>query len=111
MIRGIGLDIVEVSRIARAMKSPRFLERILTEEERSVELTPHRVAGRWAAKEAVAKALSCDLSWHEVEVWNDESGAPYVKVLRLDALPSDAKIWISISHERGHAAAIAILEG
>ncbi len=57
MIVGLGIDIVEVARIAEAMKNPRFIERILTPIEREFCTTPQKVAGRWAAKEAIAKAV------------------------------------------------------
>ena len=110
MILGIGIDIVEVARISKAMKSSKFIERVLTESERRIELSPQRVAGRWAAKEAVAKALSCDLHWHDVEISNDDLGAPVVRILKQNVLKTHSRVWISISHERGHAAAVAVWE-
>lgn len=125
MIRGLGIDVVEVSRIEDAMRNPRFLERILTKRERSGRLTPAFVAGRWAAKEAVAKAVHTHLRWHDVEIENDESGRP-IAVLSIDPYregpaPSSSgsvspakravsRIHLSISHERGLAAAVAVWE-
>ncbi|KAA0228518.1 holo-[acyl-carrier-protein] synthase [Fimbriimonadia bacterium ATM] len=125
MIRGLGIDVVEVSRIADAMRKPRFLERILTQRERSGSLTPAFVAGRWAAKEAVAKAVHTNLRWHDVEIDNDESGRPIAVLLRdpnwdasIAPTPSlvsaahrvSSQIHLSISHERGLAAAVAVWE-
>lgn len=107
MIEGLGIDVVEVARIARAMRRAGFVERILTPAEREVALTPARVAGRWAAKEAVAKALDLSLRWHDVEVGNDEAGKPSVTIRRP---LGERVVHVSISHERGLAAAVAIVE-
>lgn len=107
MIAGIGVDIVEVARIERAMQDPRFLERILTPGERQTELTPLRVAGRWAVKEAVAKALSISLSWQDVEILNDDLGKPHATIV---GLPPFTRVLVSISHEKGHAVGMAIVE-
>ena len=114
MIRGLGLDIVEVARIARALENPKFATRILTPSERDRPLTPLYVAGRWAAKEAVAKAIMAaggpTPSWHEVTILNSDVGAPEVQLSpRLMAL--GLKWHVSISHERGVAAAVAVGEG
>lgn len=110
MILGLGIDVVEVGRIAKAMRSPRFVERILTANERQVAKVPWRVAGRWAAKEAVAKALSCKLKWHDVEISSASDGAPVVNVNPEVFLLDNCQIHISVTHERGYAAAVAILE-
>jgi holo-[acyl-carrier protein] synthase len=110
VIVGLGIDLVEVSRIRRALKHPRFIERILTERERVDGLTPERVAGRWAAKEAVAKAVGVFLRWHDVEIHNLASGAPLVtidpEIFKMDGL----RLHISISHVKGNAVAVAVLE-
>lgn len=105
MIRGLGIDVVEVARISEAMENPRFIERILTLGERSQELTLMRIAGRWAAKEAIAKAVTMKLSWQDVEITNDDTGQPYAHVDHPDWT---GDLMISISHERGIAAAVAI---
>jgi len=110
MIQSVGLDLVEVERIAEAMQKPAFLERILTAAEREVIRTPLRVAGRWAAKEAVAKAVGLHLSWQDVEILNDSEGAPIVTVTHPDFRTEEVRIHLSITHEKGHAAAVAILE-
>ncbi len=110
MIRSIGFDIVDVARINGSVSNPRFLLRIFTERERRQDLSPQRVAGRWAAKEAVAKCIGLHLKWHDVEIRNDETGRPTVH-LRPDLhLPAHRRIHVSISHEKEYAAAVAILE-
>ena len=110
MIVGIGIDIVEIARISHAMKNPRFVERILTPAEREYCVTALRVAGRWAAKEAVAKAVGLELSWQDVEILPDEMGQPTVKVASRYLDPVRLKLKVSISHERNNAVAVAILE-
>jgi len=111
MILAVGLDLVEVARIAEAMEKPGFLDRILTEKEREQIHTPLRVAGRWAAKEAVAKAVGLHLSWQDVEILNGPDGKPDVAIHHSDWNPAQRRIHLSITHEKGHAAAVAILEG
>ena len=109
MIVGVGIDLVELDRIANSMKNPRFLRRILTEQEVRYCNTVSRVAGRWAAKEAIAKAVARKLSWQDVEVLPNANGEPQVKV-REGLLPKNATLRVSITHERTHAASVAILE-
>ena len=110
MIIAVGLDLVEVSRIAQAMKNPAFLKRILTKAEREVITTPLRIAGRWAAKEAIAKAVGLHLSWQDVEILPGPGGEPLVSISHADWKPEKTKIHLSITHEKGHAAAVAVLE-
>ena len=110
MIVGLGVDVVSIARIRAAMKNPRFLERILTETERKTLLTPERVAGRWAAKEALSKALPALNNWHDVEVFNDDAGAPFAKLSERLALEPGTSLHLSISHESGYAAAVAVVE-
>ena len=122
MIRGLGTDIVNIGRIAKAAVRPGFVERVLTPTERAAaENAPSAefIAGRWAAKEAFSKALGCgisgDCSFQDVEIIDDESGAPHLtcsgnaaaRMLKLGA----GAVWVSISHERDYATATVILEG
>lgn len=107
MIQGIGADVVQIERIRRAMRNPRFVKRILTQEERAYAGSPVFVAGRWAAKEAIAKAVGRPLSWQDVEVLPGEDGAPKVRWRNGWSL----RIFVSISHERSVAFAVAIWEG
>ena len=110
MIVGLGMDLVEIARMERAMRNPRFIYRILTDRERDYCKTAFQVAGRWAAKEAVAKALGLSLTWQQVEVMPDELGVPKVLIESRHFDPRRLRMHVSITHERSHAAAVAILE-
>lgn len=110
MIQAVGVDIIEIGRIERAMRRPRFIERIFTEREQEFVRSPAAAAGRWACKEAVAKCLPKRIGWHDVEVLQGERGEPVVYFADLGALVPGGRIHVSISHERGHAVAVAILE-
>ena len=106
----MGLDLVDIGRIREAMRNPRFIFRVLTDAERAMCRTPHCVAGRWAAKEAIAKAFGLPLTWQEVEILPDETGAPRVRISSPDFDPVRLRLHVSITHERDHAAAVAVLE-
>jgi len=115
MIRGIGLDAVELERIERVWhRQPRFVERILTPAERDYclrapRLTIQRIAGRWAAKEAIAKAVGRPLRWQEVEILPDERGAPCVHLYGYSAQIAGAGHWlVSITHTHTDALALAL---
>ncbi|SNS57253.1 holo-[acyl-carrier protein] synthase [Micrococcales bacterium KH10] len=115
MIVGIGTDIVEVARLERALgRSARLRSRIFTEDEAALPIAS--LAGRFAAKEAVAKALGSpgDLSWRDVEVRTDEHGKPDLNVTGACARRAAAlgvTNWhISISHDGGMATAFVIAE-
>jgi len=107
VIVGIGVDIVEVERIRKAMSTPAFTQKILTEAERANgrHNDPLYVAGRWAAKEALHKAFSSVTRWHDVEVISNPAPTMTVR-----GLPPDHQVHVTISHERGHAVAMVILE-
>lgn len=92
------------------MANPRFIERILTPLEREYCVTPQKVAGRWAAKEAVAKAVGLSLTWQDVEILPNELGEPTAKVASRYLDPNRLRLKVSISHEKSNAIAIAILE-
>lgn len=112
MIRAVGFDIVDVDRIAKAMENPKFLERILTPAERSqIGMDAMRVAGRWAAKEAAYKALRIpSLSWQDVEIVGEPKMAPTISISHGEFDASKTFVHLSISHERGHAAAVVVVE-
>lgn len=84
------------------MQRPGFVERILTLAERDYCRTPQQVAGRWAAKEAIMKAGGPQ-TFLEIEVLPGPHGEP--RVVR-----PGGRWHLSITHERGTAAAVAILE-
>lgn len=109
MIRAVGIDIVDVRRIELAMRRPTFLQRILTEREREHCVTPQRVAGRWAAKEAAMKCLPRQAAFLQFEVLVGERGEPILRV-EPSLSPPGARWLLSITHERGYAAAVVILE-
>jgi len=115
----IGVDIVDLERIERAYGryGRKFLERFLTPPEIDLCLakpSAASIAGRFAAKEAVVKALGTGISggvfWKSFEVLNDSRGRPYVTVLDSDCFPSGCIVKISIAHDRHSAVATAIIE-
>ena len=119
MITGIGTDIVEIARIVRAIlrHNTHFIERILTEKEiaycRKHRQFETHFAGRFAAKEAISKALGCGigetLSWHDIEIVNDSLGKPCVNLsLKAKEHFKEIKIELSISHNKTQAIAFAI---
>ncbi len=117
----VGVDLIEVERIVAllARYGDRFSGRVFTERELALcGRRPDRLAARYAAKEAVAKALGTGIgavSWREIEVLVDESGRP---VLHLHgaaaciALELGLRHWdVSLSHTQAHAIAmVAALE-
>ncbi|MCW5937749.1 MAG: holo-ACP synthase [Fimbriimonadaceae bacterium] len=109
MIVAIGIDLVETARIGRAMRRSGFLDRVLTPDEREYCKSAAQVAGRWAAKEAVKKCVPGVASWHDVRILAAQSGAP-IASLREGILSPRQRLHVSISHEKGHAVAVAILE-
>lgn len=124
MILGIGVDIVEISRIRAALErfSDRFVERILGPDEiaycRSyADPVPH-VAARFAAKEAISKAFGtgfgAELGWLDLEIARHPSGAPFVRLHGAGQelfLRHRAKaLHLSLSHADSYAVAHAILE-
>jgi holo-[acyl-carrier protein] synthase len=114
LITGIGTDIVEIDRIARSVENPRFRARVFTEAEREycdAFTGAERYAGRFAAKEAIGKALGAGLSWHDVEILRAENGAPVVHLQGEAARRlGDGRVHVSISHSRNHAVAFAVVE-
>ncbi|MBX3266611.1 MAG: holo-ACP synthase [Acidobacteria bacterium] len=124
MIISTGFDIVEVYRIRETLaRTPRFGERVFTPAEREYcdargKAAAASYAARFAAKEAFLKALKTGwrgkISWHDVEVVNDENGAPSLRLsgeaARLSAEAGAARIHLSLSHTADHAAAQVILE-
>jgi holo-[acyl-carrier protein] synthase len=121
MIRGIGVDIIEVSRIRRSIEKfgDRFLAKIFTPGEISycsAKYNMHQhLAARFAAKEAVGKALSTgwagDFSWKDVEVMNDPSGQPRITLGgRLGKRLETATLLLSISHSDDHVVAVVVIE-
>jgi len=120
MIVGVGIDVVELDRIARAMdRWPQFLDRILTPREREKTLRRvEQVAARWAAKEALFKALDpprrgLSLGWRDVEVLNTSTGRPFFTLRGSVALyvkRRKLRLHLSLSHDRGRAVALVLAQ-
>lgn len=122
MIVGIGCDIIEIERIARAIKSESFIRRVFTAEEaaycqRRGQQAVASFAARFAAKEAVLKALGTGLregSLQEIAVDNDGLGKPLVQLSGHFAMLAKQlgvkNIQISLSHSRDFAVAYVIME-
>ena len=126
MIVGIGLDLCEIERMARAIEREHFVDRVFTAKEaervrgvptaRAAEIA----AGLFAAKEAVSKALGTGLAgigMADIEITPDPAGRPTCVLLnkaqeRARRLSGGApfRVWVSITHEKGMAAATAIIE-
>jgi holo-[acyl-carrier protein] synthase len=124
MVLGIGIDLIEVSRIQASYEKfgERFVSRILHPNEISYCLQ-HRIPGpflaaRFAAKEAISKAfgtgIGAQLGWRDMEVAKKPSGEPYVILHERGQALLKARgartVLISLSHTQEHATAIAILE-
>lgn len=127
MILGVGIDIVEIERIKKAIDknssedSSRFLDKMLSQEE--IDTFNYKLnryefaAGRFAAKEAVSKAMGSGFrgfDFKDIEIYNDSQGMPFV-VLKNKAheavkAKGNYKIHLSISHEKNYAVAYALLE-
>lgn len=136
MIAGLGLDSVEIERVAALLRrrGGRFLHRILASREvaiapplrgRSLGEEPiplfsrrqvEWLAGRFAAKEAVMKALGtgwrAGVGWREIEIGRADSGEPQVRLSGRAAAAAHrrgvGRVWVTITHDREHALAQAI---
>ena len=123
-IAGTGVDIVEVERVAALTErhGDRFVSRVFTQAEadycRSRAVPAQHLAGRFAVKEAVLKALERGwlggIAWRDVEVRNGPAGQPYVNLSGAAARRAHelhiASMHVSLSHTRGWAIAHAIAE-
>ena len=116
MIVGIGIDVCDVRRFAEAVeRTPRMVQRLFTplESERSMA----SLAARFAAKEALAKALGAPqgMSWQDAEIVTDEAGRPTFVVRGTVAAQAEAagvtSIHVSLSHDAGIASAVVVCEG
>jgi len=117
MIRGVGVDIIEVGRVEEALtRRPRLVRRLFTPDEvaycRAKPASEYsHFAGRFAAKEAVAKALGRSCAWHDVAVSHDLLGKPVVELSgRAREAAGDGTITLTISHSRDYAVAYAVFD-
>ncbi len=121
MILRTGVDLIEISRIQEAIArhGKRYLERIYTAAElKQLGNEVESLAGRFAAKEAVAKALGCGIgavSWKDIEVLGDEQNAPGLTLHGAAAQKArelGLESWsVSISHSMSHAVAFVVAAG
>ncbi len=114
-----GVDIIEIERVKKCIEETegKFCERVYTEKEieycesKKTQKYQH-YAARFAAKEAVFKAISVmipdkyGINWKDIEILNDDTGRPYVNILNHDIKSEDVDI--SISHCKEYAVANAI---
>src|SRR5580698_8865508 len=114
MILGTGTDIIEIDRIQRAVErwGDAFLKHEFTpaeiEHARKFKFPFQHYAGRFAAKEAIFKAMgNPHLSWHDITIINDADGKP---VCHYKDTAFKHRLLISISHSRDYAVASAIVE-
>jgi holo-[acyl-carrier protein] synthase len=119
-ILGLGNDIVEIDRIEQSIQryGQKFLDRIFTKKEQEYCLKYHHAArnfaGRFAAKEAIVKALGTGIregvSWQDIEIINNDFGKPCVSFSKkLQKAFPDTQVLLSISHAKQYASAVAIL--
>jgi len=109
----VGTDIVEISRVDTSLEKfgKKFLERFLNEEEIKLAQKNETIAGFWAAKEAVSKALGCgigkELSFKDIVIKKNNKNMPYFELhnSKLDIIDSS----LSISHDGGFAIAVVII--
>jgi holo-[acyl-carrier protein] synthase len=114
MLTGTGVDITEVRRIRQAVEKwgDDFLKRVFTPVEIKAARTKtsfyQHLAGRFAAKEAVFKAVGDNqISWQDIQIHNDQSGKPIC--LFLNGRGKNINVQISISHVKTYAVASAVV--
>lgn len=119
MIYSTGIDIVSIQRLMKYINDEAFLDRLLTDSEREYIFTkrhPHKhLAGRFAAKEAVMKALGTGwdkgVGWRDIEVVNRSDGRPTICLhSKAKTIAKDKKVLLSLSYSKDIVVAFAILE-
>ena len=118
MVRGVGLDLCEISRMEKLLADSRFLNRFFTGEETEYirskgKNAAQTMAGIFAAKEALAKALGTGITFElrDVSVGHDENGQPFYRLTgQAAALGEGSRFFLSVSHEGGTAAAVCVRE-
>jgi holo-[acyl-carrier protein] synthase len=125
MILGIGIDLLEVQRMELALerRGERILNRLFTADERTACIAAGgggmRWAARFAAKEAILKALGTGwaggVGWHQMEILRTGEGRPHVRfsgqAQRTAMAMGATACHVSLTHQKSHAAAVAVLEG
>ncbi|MER5179602.1 holo-ACP synthase [Streptomyces sp. NPDC002896] len=122
VIIGVGIDVAEIDRFRKSMeRTPAMARRLFVERELLLPSGERRgiasLAVRFAAKEAIAKALGAPagLHWTDAEVYVEDSGQPRVRVrgtVAARAAELGVRSWhVSLSHDAGVASAVVIAEG
>jgi holo-[acyl-carrier protein] synthase len=116
VIVGVGVDVVDIDRFEEALRrTPALRDKLFVAGER--DLPPGSLAARFAAKEALAKALGAPrgLQWHDAEVVKEDSGRPQLVMRGSVAERADelgiAAVHLSLSHDAGIASAMVVAEG
>ncbi|MFC5266448.1 holo-ACP synthase [Kribbella qitaiheensis] len=116
MIVGVGIDVVDVERFIKTLeRTPGLRDRVFTETE--ARKPPASLAARFAAKEALAKALGAPagMQWHDAEVRTDDTGRPWLEITGTVASRASQlgvqSLHLSLSHDAGIASAVVVLEG
>jgi holo-[acyl-carrier protein] synthase len=112
---GVGIDVVDVERFGESLeRTPGLRERLFTPGENGHRLAS--LAARFAAKEAMAKALGAPtgMAWHDAEVVREESGRPVMTITGTVRARADElgvrSVHLSLSHDAGIASAVVVLE-
>jgi holo-[acyl-carrier protein] synthase len=112
---GVGIDVVDLERFAESLsRTPGLSERLFTPGEATRGMAS--LAARFAAKEALAKALGApgDLAWHDAEVVSEDSGRPVFLMRGTVAARAEelgaVHVHLSLSHDAGIASAVVVLE-
>jgi len=122
MIFGIGVDLIEIERIKKTLENSgeRFIQRVFTQLE--IDYCESRKSGRiesyaarFAAKEAISKAIGCgigaDLEFKEIEIYNNEKGKPLIRLLGKAKIKyADLSFHLSLTHTNNSAAAVVVSE-
>lgn len=115
MIIGVGIDVVDIARFTETLaRSPRLAQRLFTDAEQT--LPPSSLAARFAAKEALAKALGAPvgLRWRDAEVHRGDDGRPHLSMTGTVSARAEQlgvrSTHVSLSHDAGIASAVVIVE-
>ena len=122
MVRGIGVDIIEIDRIRKSIEKlgEHFLYKVFTAQEiaycSSKPTSAQHFAARFAAKEALSKALSTgwagEFRWKDVEISNEPSGQPRIELHgMLKEKLALCSVFVSLSHSESHVVAMVLIEG
>src|SRR3954454_24492549 len=116
VIIGVGIDVVELVRFEASLtRTPALRGKLFTAAEAGLPM--QSLAARFAAKEALAKALGAPagMHWHDAEVQTDETGRPWLEITGTVATQAAKlgvqSLYLSLSHDAGIASAVVVLEG